>query len=62
MKYQSSLSHHFVNAAVAHASNTRQATPAAQTYRDERVPLDSSCSEVIRKTVHEDAVSRMELV
>ena len=51
-----------VNAAVAHASNTRQATPAAQTYRDERVPLDSSCSEVIRKTVHEDAVSRMELV
>ena len=51
-----------VNAAVAHASNTRQATPAAQTYRDERVPLDSSCSEIIRKTVHEDAVSRMELV
>ena len=51
-----------VNAAVAHASNTRQATPAAQTYRNERVPLDSSCSEVIRKTVHEDAVSRMELV
>jgi len=51
-----------VNAAVAHASNARQATHAAQTYRDERVPLDSSCSEVIRKTVHADGIPRLELV
>jgi hypothetical protein len=49
-----------VNAAVAHASNT--GIHRTKTYGDERVPLDSSRSEVIRKTIHADGLSRLELV
>jgi hypothetical protein len=51
-----------VNAAVAHASSTRKATHTAQTYRDERVPLDSACSETICKTVHANGIPKLELV
>jgi len=51
-----------VNAAMAHASSTCQATHRAKTYRDERVSLDSPCSEVICKTVHEHGLPRLELI
>jgi hypothetical protein len=56
------VSNLLVNATVAHASGTCQATHTAKTYRDERVPLDSPCSEVICKTVHAHGVPRLELV
>ena len=49
-----------VAATVEHASNT--STHRTKTYRDERVSLDSPCSEVICKTIHEDGISRMEYV
>ena len=49
-----------VAVAMAHASSA--SAHRTKTYRDERVPLDSSCSEVICKTVHAHGVPRMELV
>lgn len=49
-----------VAATVAHATST--GIHRTKTYGNERVPLDSSCSEVICKTVHENGVPRMELV
>jgi hypothetical protein len=49
-----------VAATVAHANSS--AAHRAKTYRDERVPLDSSCSEVICKTVHAYGIPSMELV
>lgn len=49
-----------VNAAVAHANST--GLHRTKTYGDERVPLDSPCSEVICKTVHANGIPRLELV
>ncbi len=49
-----------VAATVAHASST--STHRTKTYRDERVPLDSPCSEVICKTVHAHGIPRLELI
>jgi hypothetical protein len=49
-----------VAAAVAHSTST--GIHRSNTYGDERVPLDSPCSEVICKTVHAHGVPRMELI
>jgi len=51
-----------VNAARAHASSTSKTTHRTQTYRDERVPLDSPRSKVICKTVHANGLSRLESI
>ncbi len=51
-----------VTATRAHASSTYKTTHRTQTYRDERVPLDSPRSEIICKTVHADGIPRLELV
>ena len=45
---------------VAHANN--KYTHRTKTHRDERVPLDSACSETICKTVHAHGIPRLELV
>lgn len=49
-----------VAATVAHSSSS--GLHRTKTYRDEPVPLDLSCLETIRQTVHENGISRLELV
>jgi len=51
-----------VAATVAHSNSTRTQLHRNKTYGDERVPLDSPCSEVICKTIHAHGVPRMELI